>query len=1191
VGAPGLPQGPVSSLVGDPSNPAKFYAAVTSTTVPNATSLYVSVDSGASWSPVFTNATSVTGGNVIASATGQVFARLSAGPQGSVAMTVIDVTTGRINALYLSLNSGQTWTRLNLPSDLSFNQQAGIHSAVAIDPTNPTTVYIAGDTIGPPNGTASAYRVQLRPDGSSSFQPLTGAGFTADGSTIHPDTRLIAFDATGRLIVANDGGIYARTSPQTTTGVWTGLNGNLSAWEIFSVAYDANSKRLVVAAQDTGTALQSAPGSALYNVQTPGDGIVAAVNDRTLNQKSAIYTAAQGLLFLNRTIVDARGNPVGAHPTVGINFDTTPVNLADTDRVPFVLNRIDPTRMAFASDHVFISQDTPNVDNAQPCTGFINIVTPYCVTLHLTDLGQIGTTGQVFSLAYGTNDNPGALLAGVDNPEGQRLFLSTAATPGPGTLNVLPQYAGQLPLSLVFDPRTQARFFVADGENLWSTQNGTAAPAAVTFQTLTPSLPASFIRPYAVEFISNNGVNALLVGGLSNVANAQSPITVADSDASGNLANWRLFGTGLPNAPVTMLAYNPTVDALAVATFGRGAWLLYDVTSNFPQATVLQFGLADNDSNPSASILTDGTALDGSHFVRPLIKYGTGTMTIAGIATYTGTTTINGGTLRVDGSIASSPEVFVNFGGTLGGNGTVGSTTVFAGGTLSPGNPVGTLTVNGNLVFAAASLYMVDVQGNTADRTNVSGTATLAGTVGVANLGGRPARSYTILSAAGGRSGTFDSIATVNLASFFRASLAYTPTDVQLNLVSTIGQTSGLTRNQSAVAAALDNSFNNGGGTLSALLGLSRAQLPAALDMLSGEGVSGTQETAFGVAGMFNAIMMDQGTFWRNREMVDVDGVSFTGEPLAYAAAKKSQAEHPAFKALPKEPPMFAPRWRAWLTGFDGTTKLNGEPGIGSATLSHNTGGLAGGLDYQLAPDLLAGFAIGGSSSIFSVRDRITSGNLEGAHFGGYAVKTWREVYAAAALSLSTFRNSETRSIVGIGPTQTASGSFGSNLLSGRVEMGWKQTFSRFAVTPFAAVQVSQLWQNGFGEVSPVPAGAADPLGLTFGARSVTSLPTFLGAQFDTRVLFSNGMTLSPYARLSWVHEFKPDRAINPSFIALPAAAFTVDGPRAASDAARIDAGAKYAIAPNAFLFASFDGEFSSRSQTYAGKGGERFTW
>jgi subtilase-type serine protease len=107
----------------------------------------------------------------------------------------------------------------------------------------------------------------------------------------------------------------------------------------------------------------------------------------------------------------------------------------------------------------------------------------------------------------------------------------------------------------------------------------------------------------------------------------------------------------------------------------------------------------------------------------------------------------------------------------------------------------------------------------------------------------------------------------------------------------------------------------------------------------------------------------------------------------------------------------------------------------------------------------------------------------------------------------------------------------------------------------------------------------------------VSSLPTFLGAQFDARFAFANGLVLSPYARLSWVHEFHPNRAIDASFIALPGAAFTVDGPRAASDAMHVDAGAKLAMGPNAWLFASFDGEFSNRSQSYAGKGGVRIAW
>ena len=919
------------------------------------------------------------------------------------------------------------------------------------------------------------------------------------------------------------------------------------------------------------------------------------------------------------------------------------------------------------------------------------------VNLNMTSAGSVDSSSTVTALAYGipANNNtgrstyPNALLAGVLTREFKgELWFSSNVGSGGSPLARLPAYVlagGQAPTSMVFDPTSpsaqsspgQIRFYVADGTDLWGTRN-----QGTSIQKLTGHLPQGFMRPLAVEFMSNNGVNALLTGGLNIplkcssdpdgciIGSEQSPITVADNDANGNLSGWRAFGQGLPNTQISMIAYSPDVDVLAVATYGRGAAVLYDVTSYFPQATALQFGLANNDSQPDASFLTNGKDLNGTVFSRPLNKYGTGTLTIAGDATYTGGTgifggalqlgtggtsgsilgnvafcndaanslcdpSINkmlvfnrsdtytfdgaisgpgevvqfgsggtiltavntytgptfvlGGTLSVNGSIASSP-VFVDFGGTLGGNGTVGPTTILAGGALSPGNSVGTLTVNGNLIFSAASLYMVEVQGNTADRANASGAATLAGTVAVSHLGGKLARSYTILSAAGGRTGTFDSLVPMNLPAFITASLTYTPTDVQLNLESRIRQIAGLTRNHAAVATAVDRAFDRGSSLLH-LHGLTPSQIPAALDMLSGEGVSGTQETAFGAAGLFTSIMMDQGTFWRNRETVDVNGVTFAGDPLQYAPSKRSKtADQPVFKEM-APPAQYLPRWRAWLTGFDGSAKLRGEADIGSADLSHNTGGLAGGLDYQFAPDLLAGFAIGGSSSNFSVRDRITSGHLEGAHFGGYAVKTWGSLYTAGALSFSTFRNDTMRSIVGIGPTETATGRFGSNLLSGRFEVGAKQVFGRFAITPFAAVQVSQLWQNGFTETNPVPVGAADPLGLSYDSTSVTSLPTFLGAQFDTRFAFSNGMALSPYARLSWVHEFKPNRAINPTFIALPGAAFTVEGPRAASDAARIEAGGKLAIAPKAWLFASFDGEFSSRSQSYAGKGGARVTW
>ena len=70
-----------------------------------------------------------------------------------------------------------------------------------------------------------------------------------------PTPRLISFDASGNLILTSDGGVYLRNNPQGS-GAWQGLNGNLDAFEGYVVAYDANSKRVAIAAQDNGVSLQ-----------------------------------------------------------------------------------------------------------------------------------------------------------------------------------------------------------------------------------------------------------------------------------------------------------------------------------------------------------------------------------------------------------------------------------------------------------------------------------------------------------------------------------------------------------------------------------------------------------------------------------------------------------------------------------------------------------------------------------------------------------------------------------------------------------------------------------------------------------------------------------------------------------------------------------------------------------------------
>jgi outer membrane autotransporter protein len=72
-------------------------------------------------------------------------------------------------------------------------------------------------------------------------------------------------------------------------------------------------------------------------------------------------------------------------------------------------------------------------------------------------------------------------------------------------------------------------------------------------------------------------------------------------------------------------------------------------------------------------------------------------------------------------------------------------------------NAIGTLNVAGNLVFTSAATYLINISAASASQTNVTGTATLAGTVQVVDDKDIVKRQvYTLLTATGGVSGTFN---------------------------------------------------------------------------------------------------------------------------------------------------------------------------------------------------------------------------------------------------------------------------------------------------------------------------------------------------------------------------------------------------------------------------------------------------
>ena len=272
--------------------------------------------------------------------------------------------------------------------------------------------------------------------------------------------------------------------------------------------------------------------------------------------------------------------------------------------------------------------------------------------------------------------------------------------------------------------------------------------------------------------------------------------------------------------------------------------------------------------NDNTSTSFSGTLEDGFLGTLRLTKIGTGTQTLSGTNTYTGATTVNAGGLIVNGSIASSRGLTVNAGATVGGTGTLPSTTI-NGGTLSPGNSIGTITINGNLVFGAGSVYRVDVSPSAADRTNVTGSATLAGTAQLAFTPGSSTSNinYTILSAAGGRSGTFDH-GDEACHPALSAKLSYTPTDRAVD-----AQFAGRGRDHRHAEPGggrgrARRGLQRGPADRSRhCIGLSAPRLPAALDQLSGEVHASTA-----------GVLMDESRYMRNAVLGRLRQASYGGD-------------------------------------------------------------------------------------------------------------------------------------------------------------------------------------------------------------------------------------------------------------------------------------------------------------------------
>jgi autotransporter-associated beta strand protein len=225
---------------------------------------------------------------------------------------------------------------------------------------------------------------------------------------------------------------------------------------------------------------------------------------------------------------------------------------------------------------------------------------------------------------------------------------------------------------------------------------------------------------------------------LSNNINWSQPLELdprlnTGSEATApHIANWS--GTNTITSPLTFASGQGGSEINVEATTGL-------LTISAASTLVNNANANANDLNlqGSATGVWNGILLDSSMPLN-VVKRGTGVWTLGAINTYSGTTTISGGTLLINGQIGTN-NVTVQSGGTLGGNGgtIAGAVSVASGGTIAPGGTGnGSLTINNSLTLAAGSFTSVNINKTAATSDQILGVAALTygGTLMVNNLSG-----------------------------------------------------------------------------------------------------------------------------------------------------------------------------------------------------------------------------------------------------------------------------------------------------------------------------------------------------------------------------------------------------------------------------------------------------------------------
>ncbi|WP_319533614.1 autotransporter domain-containing protein [uncultured Cohaesibacter sp.] len=543
-------------------------------------------------------------------------------------------------------------------------------------------------------------------------------------------------------------------------------------------------------------------------------------------------------------------------------------------------------------------------------------------------------------------------------------------------------------------------------------------------------------------------------------------------------------------------------------------------------------------------------------------KTGSSTWTLTGTAgEVMGTFSVSGGTLAVNTTLTSLIDVLD--GGTLGGTGTVSNVTLASGATIAPGNSIGTLTVDGDLIFVDGSTYEVEVDSDgTGDKLVSTGTITIdsGATLSIQSESGTDDGAsydtetvYTIISAST-LSGTFDTI-TEDFA-FLTANVSYSATEATLTLSQTqVFSDFAETPNQYKVALAIEGMSSNN-ALSQAVLALPNGEPASAFNQLTGEQYANMQSLLAVNSGI------DRGAVGLRLRSA-MGGIGGSGDQVSVGFHNEEDIP----SSFTRTPQMWAQAFGMW--GEVGAT-------ANTARTSSDEKGFLLGVDAELIEGWRAGVLGGYSHGSVSATSVNSSSEVDHYHMGLYGGTQWDALDGVIGLTLGAnyiwHQVDAKRQVSFTGFSDSLSANYDASTAQLFAEIGYTYELDAARLQPFAGGAILHQWSDSF-----IESGGASKLSVD-STNEVLGM-TSLGVRGDVTLDRSKDIETVLNGSLAWQHAVGDLETSTNMRFASGGDAFKISGSPIDRDTALIEAGLSFSRGSDLALGVSYRGEFGTNAK------------